>query len=268
VGKRDELDAIEVVSPCTAPWSGMVGDERVRFCGQCRKHVYNLAEMTTDEARRLITTTEGKSVCARVTRRADGTVVTGSCRARLRAARERGPLAFAGALLVVFAIQVWAQAFGLRALSAFLRREPSQPTADEIARAPVVHGSRPVRSPRLAALHDLVAMGGVRVAHVPTEATAADGSVLRKIPPSLAMTLKKSGDAPELARSLRQVGQAREVFVWVSVARSGTVDDVLVDEVEPVRTLVEGAVKTWTFRPLLVDGAPVPFSTVVKLGIE
>ena len=32
----------------------MVGDERVRACGSCDKHVYNLSAMTRDEAQALI----------------------------------------------------------------------------------------------------------------------------------------------------------------------------------------------------------------------
>jgi hypothetical protein len=48
--------------------------------------------------------------------------VTGDCRARLRAARERGPLVFAGVLLLVMVAEIWAQAFGLRLLGALLGR--------------------------------------------------------------------------------------------------------------------------------------------------
>jgi hypothetical protein len=258
VGGRDEIDAIEVASPCTVPWSGMAGDERVRFCGECRKHVYNLAEMAADEARALITKREGKSVCLRVTRRADGTVVTGGCRARLRAAWTRGPMAFAGALVVVFALEMWAQAFGLRALAEFLRREPARPTAtaDEIERAPIVHTSRPVRSERLKALKH-VSMGGVPLAPA---AQLDDANQPKKVPPSLAMALKTSGDAPHLPRGV--------YYAWISVSASGSVSDVFIDDAEPVRSLVGSALKAWTFRPLTEGGTPVPFRSVVAFRVE
>src|SRR5580704_343466 len=35
------LDAVHVAAPCPASWEQMVGDEHVRFCGQCEKNVYN-----------------------------------------------------------------------------------------------------------------------------------------------------------------------------------------------------------------------------------
>jgi len=77
--KTNELLAnIKVASPCSARWGHMVGDERARFCGQCEKHVYNLSNLTADEAVALIREREG-SLCARFYRRADGTVLTSDC---------------------------------------------------------------------------------------------------------------------------------------------------------------------------------------------
>lgn len=73
------LDQISVPTPCTADWGRMRGDEQARFCGKCRKHVYNLSAMTADEALRLIEQREG-NLCARLYRRGDGTVVTADCR--------------------------------------------------------------------------------------------------------------------------------------------------------------------------------------------
>ncbi len=35
------LENVRIASPCSASWDDMVGDERVRFCGQCTKNVYN-----------------------------------------------------------------------------------------------------------------------------------------------------------------------------------------------------------------------------------
>src|SRR6516162_8887116 len=58
-GTQQELDEIRrtidglrprfrlrVASPCPADWNAMQGDDRVRFCGQCEKNVYNLSAMT------------------------------------------------------------------------------------------------------------------------------------------------------------------------------------------------------------------------------
>jgi hypothetical protein len=126
VSSVDPLDAIKIASPCTVAWSSLVGDERVRHCGQCCKNVYNVAAMTREEALSLI---EGKErrICMRLTYRADGTIATGNCRARLRAARRRGMFAFGGMLVVMLAAEVWAQAFGLRALTVLFGGESSSP---------------------------------------------------------------------------------------------------------------------------------------------
>jgi hypothetical protein len=77
--KTNELLAnVKVASPCSARWGHMVGDDRARFCAQCQKHVYNLSNLTADEAAALIREREG-SLCARFYRRVDGTVLTSDC---------------------------------------------------------------------------------------------------------------------------------------------------------------------------------------------
>jgi hypothetical protein len=147
VGSVDRLDAVRVVSPCTVSWDGMVGDERVRHCGQCRKNVYNVEAMTREEAITLIESAEGR-VCMRLAYRADGTVVTGNCRARLRAARDRGTLAFLAMLFVMFVAELWTQAFGLRMLSAWFDREEAIPSVrvDDVQKGPLVKIRRPAPS--------------------------------------------------------------------------------------------------------------------------
>jgi hypothetical protein len=37
------LEMVRVASPCTADWDATHGDDRVRYCGQCNLHVYNLS---------------------------------------------------------------------------------------------------------------------------------------------------------------------------------------------------------------------------------
>jgi hypothetical protein len=56
----------------------MYGDDRKRFCGDCKLNVYNLSGMTTDEAEALIMNAEGR-LCVRIYRRADGSVITADC---------------------------------------------------------------------------------------------------------------------------------------------------------------------------------------------
>jgi hypothetical protein len=81
----------------------MDGDERVRFCRQCGLHVYNLAEMTRAEAESLVARTEGR-LCARLYRRADGTVLTKDCPKGLRAVRLRARRAAGAAFAAVLSL--------------------------------------------------------------------------------------------------------------------------------------------------------------------
>jgi hypothetical protein len=69
-------------------WDEMRGDDRTRFCEQCNLHIYNISELTRKQAGKLIANSEG-SFCARLYRRADGTVITKDCPVGLRAIRRR-----------------------------------------------------------------------------------------------------------------------------------------------------------------------------------
>lgn len=77
------LNNIQIASPCPMSWDAMTGDERTRHCNECEKHVYNISEMTRDEAERLIVEKEGR-LCVRLHRRHDGTVMTADCPVGLR----------------------------------------------------------------------------------------------------------------------------------------------------------------------------------------
>jgi hypothetical protein len=71
----DILKQITIPSPCHANWDSMTGDDRTRFCEECGKSVTNLAAMTEAEAASLVEI-QGHNLCAQVTRREDGSVVT------------------------------------------------------------------------------------------------------------------------------------------------------------------------------------------------
>lgn len=66
----------------------MAGDDRVRHCTLCDLNVYNFAAMTRDEVRALLIKSEGR-LCARLYRRADGTLLTKDCPTGLRALQRR-----------------------------------------------------------------------------------------------------------------------------------------------------------------------------------
>lgn len=56
----------------------MKGDDQTRHCGQCDRKVYNLSNMTRDEAEKLVTEAEGR-ICVRYYVRKDGMVMTRDC---------------------------------------------------------------------------------------------------------------------------------------------------------------------------------------------
>lgn len=72
------LQSVKIATPCRADWSKMEGDAKSRFCQTCQKSVYNLSAMTAPEAQALLAEKQG-DLCARLYRRADGTVITQDC---------------------------------------------------------------------------------------------------------------------------------------------------------------------------------------------
>ena len=69
----DALDAISIPVPCPVGWDAMHGDDRTRFCGQCKQNVHDVSELTRAEAVELVTAGE-KTPCLRIFRRPDGRV--------------------------------------------------------------------------------------------------------------------------------------------------------------------------------------------------
>jgi hypothetical protein len=92
------LQRARVASPCNANWDLMEGDERVRFCLSCNKHVYNFSAMSAEEVAALIRAREGR-LCARFHRRRDGTMLTADCPVGRRRQRRRDLLGLCFGLL-------------------------------------------------------------------------------------------------------------------------------------------------------------------------
>jgi len=82
------IDQLRIATACPVGWEQMTGDDRVRFCHHCHLNVYNISALSRSEAESLIASTEGR-LCARLFRRADGTVLTKDCPVGLRALRRR-----------------------------------------------------------------------------------------------------------------------------------------------------------------------------------
>lgn len=72
------LEDINIASPCTSSWENMIGNDKKRYCGECRLNVYNLSGLTRDQAEDLIMSSEGR-LCVRFFRRTDGSVITEDC---------------------------------------------------------------------------------------------------------------------------------------------------------------------------------------------
>ena len=108
--RRSPLEDVRVASPCSASWDAMIGDERVRFCAQCQKNVYDLSALAREEAEQLLAAHEG-TLCVRLYRRADGTVLTTDCPEGRRKKRVRlTVLSVAGAgAMAAAAVTAWSR---------------------------------------------------------------------------------------------------------------------------------------------------------------
>lgn len=94
------LSRTRVATPCPADGAQMVGDDKSRYCGSCKKNVYNISAMSTKEAAALIRAKEG-NLCIRYYQRADGTVMTQDCPVGVAAVRRKLKRAFAAVVVGV-----------------------------------------------------------------------------------------------------------------------------------------------------------------------
>jgi hypothetical protein len=112
------LDQLQIASPCRAKWEEMTGDNKIRFCSQCQKNVFNISNMDATEAEGLILQKEGR-LCVRMYRRFDGTVLTQDCPVGLAKIRKKGRImlhltatlmaGFVGIFMGLFVPQKWKQ---------------------------------------------------------------------------------------------------------------------------------------------------------------
>ena len=73
--KKRKLDQLQIVSPCSTDWDRMSGDEKKRFCSECDKFVYDFSQMTRRQVEAIVSIHRGR-MCARITRRPDGSLLT------------------------------------------------------------------------------------------------------------------------------------------------------------------------------------------------
>jgi hypothetical protein len=66
---------LPIAKPCTADWTTMTLADRGRFCGECRKVVRELAQMTEPEARALLASPPTEGLCVRYVHDTTGEIV-------------------------------------------------------------------------------------------------------------------------------------------------------------------------------------------------
>lgn len=86
--EKFSLSVVTIATPCNMKWEQMYGDDKVRYCNDCKLNVYNLSGMTKTEAESLIEKKEG-NLCIRYYRRADGTILTQDCPVGLAKLKKR-----------------------------------------------------------------------------------------------------------------------------------------------------------------------------------
>jgi hypothetical protein len=101
--RRDLMKSIRVATPCPTTWEGMAGDDKVRHCTLCDLNVYNFEAMSREEIHERLMGSEGR-VCARLYRRADGTLLTSDCPSGVRALRQRLSRVSSAAMAVLLSI--------------------------------------------------------------------------------------------------------------------------------------------------------------------
>jgi hypothetical protein len=133
----------------------MPGDERVRFCPQCDKHVYNLSALDAAAAQSLIQEHEG--LCVRFYRRSDGSILTSDCPVGSRRLHRR--LLTKLAAILVVCLFGWTMG-----LTNTRRPKPDHPIVEKMrainALKPVVNWLFPLPPPKTPS-RDFVTMGKI-----------------------------------------------------------------------------------------------------------
>ncbi len=132
---------IKIASPCSANWDTMYGNERKRFCGDCKLNVYNISGMTLKEAESLLERSEGR-LCMRYFRRADGTILTKDCPVGWAKVKQQASMIATAAFSLIAGLFS-----GLLAMSFFGREtRPSEPYGYELMGAIAANDSRSSRT--------------------------------------------------------------------------------------------------------------------------
>lgn len=72
---NDRLNRLQNTFTCPASWEAMSGNARKRYCTECKKHVYDFAQLNERQIAALLEASRG-NLCARLTRNTDGSIQT------------------------------------------------------------------------------------------------------------------------------------------------------------------------------------------------
>jgi hypothetical protein len=130
------LSQRKIRNPCPMDWSRMSGDDRVRYCAACGKHVYNLIAMSPDETTSLISNlpADGERTCVRLYQRADGTLFASGCQGTPKGAARSWQFTIRFLMLLI------AGCAAVLGFTKWLPRELKQPKPFPAANAQVITG--------------------------------------------------------------------------------------------------------------------------------
>ncbi|MGA9773559.1 MAG: TonB family protein [Blastocatellia bacterium] len=219
------LEKIKIAAPCNAEWRWMYGNDRVRFCGQCSRNVYNLSAMTRQQAEDLILRTEGR-LCVRFYRRADGTILTRNCAVGLQAVKDKFTrtrthiIAAILTLLGYLGIMLWFHRPAKALIGGMGQIVLSNPTIEP--RPEMGKMAPPIVAPLVEKSEQFI----------------RDKAIFKVTP------------------VFHSAGKG-EVIVRVMISLSGQVVDTrLIEGDSTLKEIAEEAALRWKFEPMLVDGKP------------
>jgi hypothetical protein len=231
---RPQLENIKVAAPCTTEWRWMYGNDRVRFCGQCKLYVYNLSAMTREQAEDLILSAEGK-LCVRFYQRKDGTIITQNCPQGLQAIKEKFNRTRAK---IAAALLTFISSMGILWL---VKQIPPMPMMGEVE---IIKNPPPVIG--LAKNNDPPIMGKIQI-HKTLERSE---QFIRN---------RATFKATPIFHSLASLQNANsQIIVNITISPEGKVIQAqCLSETPSVRQTAEAAAYRWTFQPVEGDGLPV-----------
>lgn len=238
---RSPLDRIKIASPCTAEWRFMLGNDLVRFCGQCNKNVYNLSAMTRPQAEDLIRRLEGQ-LCARYYMRKDGTILTSDCPVGLRAFKQR----LSRIKTAIFAVLI--SFFANIGLLSVIGKEKSLSTPlvmGMMGEYPVgvVYRDAPISSPIVGKMMPTENMGGAIVE--PRTVFRSEGFLRKQAIRRVAADFA-SGDVDYYGT---------DATVRVIISETGDVIDAAYLSGPPaLEVIITETARRWKFKPVKVDG--------------